>query len=68
MTPVLLALASSQRRDAYLWTLIVALGTDDIDGPIVRRYAQPTAAGAQLDSCADLAIILTVPIGVVSGR
>lgn len=63
-TPVLLALALSQRRDAYFWTLIVALGTDAIDGPIVRRYAQSTAAGARLDSRADLAIILTVPIGV----
>jgi phosphatidylglycerophosphate synthase len=64
MTPALLALAWSQRRDAYFWTLIVALGTDAVDGPIVRHYGQPTAAGARLDSRADLAIIVTVPIGV----
>lgn len=64
MTPVLLALAWSQRRDAYFWMLLVALGTDAIDGPIVRRYAQATAAGARLDSRADLAIIMTVPVGV----
>jgi phosphatidylglycerophosphate synthase len=64
MTGVLLGLAWSQRHEAYFWTLLAALGTDAIDGPIVRRYAQATPAGARLDSRADLAIILTVPIGV----
>jgi phosphatidylglycerophosphate synthase len=64
LTPGLLALAWLQFRYAYFWTLLFALATDAIDGPIVRRYAAPTAEGARLDSRADLAIIVTVPIGV----
>jgi CDP-diacylglycerol--glycerol-3-phosphate 3-phosphatidyltransferase len=64
LAPVLLGLAWFQFRSVYFWTLLFALSTDAADGYIARRSGQASSKGAQLDSRADLAIILTVPVGV----
>jgi phosphatidylglycerophosphate synthase len=64
LTPVLLTLAVLQFRSAYFWTLLFAFVTDAADGFIVRRYGTPTPQGAQLDTRADVAIIVSVPVGV----
>jgi phosphatidylglycerophosphate synthase len=64
LAPVLLGLAWFQFRYVYFWTLLFALSTDAADGPIVRRWGQASSRGAQLDSRADFAIILSVPPGI----
>jgi len=64
LTPALLVMAWFQLRGAYFWTLLFALATDAVDGRIARRFGQASAEGAQLDSRADLAIMVTVPFGV----
>jgi CDP-diacylglycerol--glycerol-3-phosphate 3-phosphatidyltransferase len=63
-TPVLLGLAWFQWSKVYFWLLLLALATDAVDGRIARRFGQASAEGAQLDSRADLAVILSVPVGV----
>jgi cardiolipin synthase len=64
LTPALLGMAWFQLRGAYFWTLLFALATDTVDGRIARRFDQASAEGAQLDSRADLAIMVTVPFGI----
>jgi CDP-diacylglycerol--glycerol-3-phosphate 3-phosphatidyltransferase len=64
LAPVLLGLAWFQFRTVYFWTLLFALSTDAADGYIARRSGQACSQGAQLDSRADLAIILSVPVGI----
>jgi phosphatidylglycerophosphate synthase len=64
LAPVLLGLAWFQFRYVYFWTLLFALSTDGADGYIARRSGQACPRGAQLDSRADIAIILSVPLGV----
>jgi CDP-diacylglycerol--glycerol-3-phosphate 3-phosphatidyltransferase len=64
LAPVLLGLAWFQFRDVYFWTLLFALSTDAADGYIARRWGQVSPRGAQIDSRADLAIILSVPFGL----
>lgn len=39
------------------FALALAMATDLLDGPLVRRFGQPTRAGAWFDSCTDLALV-----------
>lgn len=64
LVPVLLALAWLRAPQAYFWTLLLALGTDAVDGVLARRLGQASPLGARLDSRADLALFLTVPAGI----
>jgi phosphatidylglycerophosphate synthase len=64
LAPVLLALAWFQFRYVYFWMLLFALSTDAADGYVVRRWGQASSNGARLDSRADFAIILSVPLGI----
>ena len=64
LVPVLLALGWFQFAQAYFWTLLFALGTDVADGYLARRWGQVSLRGARLDSRADRALFLSMPVGV----
>ena len=63
LAPVLLPLAWTGQEQAFLLVLTVAFITDAIDGPIARRLGRITRLGPKLDTWADVAIYLSVPIG-----
>ncbi|MBK1706625.1 CDP-alcohol phosphatidyltransferase family protein [Halochromatium glycolicum] len=54
--PLLLVLAVSGEREAFLWLLALAFFTDAVDGMIARTIGQTTPLGARLDSWADVAV------------
>ena len=62
--PALLVLAALDFGTAFLWLLAAACATDAIDGPLARFLGQESARGARLDSLADRALMITVPLGV----
>lgn len=62
--PVLLVLAALDFGTAFLWLLAAACATDAIDGPLARYLEQESVRGARLDSLADRALMITVPLGV----
>lgn len=64
MVPVLLLLALSGQREAFLWVLAVAFLTDAVDGTIARLTGQVTRFGAVLDSWADVSIYATVAVAL----
>mgnify|MGYP001821359894 CR=1 FL=1 len=64
MVPVLLLLALSGQREAFLWVLAVAFLTDAVDGTIARMTGQVTRFGAILDSWADVSIYATVAVAL----
>ncbi len=61
--PFLLFLAWTSRPAPFLVLLACALVSDFIDGTIARRVDRPSTIGPKLDSWADFAIYLTVPLG-----
>jgi len=64
LVPVLLWLAW-QRQPAFTAVLIVALGSDILDGYLARRLHQQTRLGAQLDSWGDfLTVLVYAPAAV----
>jgi CDP-diacylglycerol--glycerol-3-phosphate 3-phosphatidyltransferase len=59
---VLLVLAWRGAEHAFLVCFIVALTSDIADGQIARRFNLATPLGAKLDSWADFATYLSVPL------
>ena len=63
LAPVLLVLAWTATERVFLIVLTVAYLSDAVDGPIARRTMQQTRLGPKLDTWADVAIYLSVPLG-----
>ncbi len=64
LAPVLLILAWDGRAMAFLLWLAIALLSDAVDGWLARRFARKSDLGTKLDSWADIALCLSVPLGV----
>jgi CDP-diacylglycerol--glycerol-3-phosphate 3-phosphatidyltransferase len=62
LVPVLLLLAAANHPTAFVAVLAAAFATDAIDGWLARRLRLESALGAKLDSRADLALWLSLPI------
>lgn len=62
MLPFLLALAWAQKPKMFLMVLVFALLTDCVDGIVARRLGQTTDFGANLDSWADFATYMAMPV------
>ncbi len=62
LVPVLLLLAAADNPNAFVAVLAVAFATDGIDGWLARRFKLESALGAKLDSRADMALWLSLPI------
>ena len=61
--PFLLALAWYQYPLAFLVLLLAAILSDALDGWIARRFDAVTTVGIRLDSAADFALYIAVPLG-----
>src|SRR5512138_2517594 len=59
---VLLGLAWNQHQFLFLLLLVVSLATDALDGFLARKLNQMTELGAKLDSWADAATWLALPL------
>jgi len=62
LVPVLLLLAATGEPNAFVAVLAAAFATDAIDGWLARRFRLESPLGAKLDSRADLALWLSLPI------
>jgi len=62
--PLLLLLAVSGQREAFIWLLALAFLTDAVDGILARAMGQTSRLGAQLDSWADVAIYTVTAIAL----
>ncbi len=62
LVPVLYLLAMQGMHAEFLGVLVVSFLTDLVDGPIARRLNQISDIGAQLDSWADFAVYVSLPI------
>jgi phosphatidylglycerophosphate synthase len=62
LVPVLLLLAAANSPHAFVAVLAVAFATDAIDGWLARRFRLESPLGAKLDSRADMALWLSLPI------
>lgn len=62
LLPLLLALAWLGHTRLLLLTLVISLLTDILDGRLARLLNQRTELGAKLDSWADVATWLTLPL------
>jgi len=62
LAPVLLVLAWQQEHSVFLAALIISLVTDIADGKIARWLGQTSELGARLDSWADFATYMSVPL------
>jgi CDP-diacylglycerol--glycerol-3-phosphate 3-phosphatidyltransferase len=62
LVPVLLLLAAAGKPNAFVAVLAVAFATDAIDGWLARRFRLESPLGAKLDSRADMALWLSLPI------
>jgi len=62
LVPVLLALAWTGNGEAFVACLAVSLATDVADGWIARRLARASLRGAVLDSRADFATYMSLPL------
>lgn len=62
LVPVLLLLAAAGASGAFVALLAVAFATDALDGFLARRLRLESELGARLDSRADLALWLALPI------
>ena len=62
LAPVLLALAWTGCGEAFVACLAVSLATDIADGQIARRLGRASLRGAVLDSRADLATYMSLPL------
>lgn len=61
--PVLLVLAWYRQPVPFLALLLVSILTDALDGWIARRFDAITNLGVRLDSAADYALYIAVPLG-----
>jgi CDP-diacylglycerol--glycerol-3-phosphate 3-phosphatidyltransferase len=62
LVPVLLLLAAADNPNAFVAVLAVAFATDALDGWLARRFRLESPLGAKLDSRADMALWLSLPI------
>jgi len=62
MAPVLLWLGWYNYSHTVLVVLVVSFASDVLDGYLARRLGQTSDLGARLDSVADFAIYLTIPL------
>ena len=62
LVPVLLLLAAADAPQAFVALLAVAFATDAIDGWLARRFKLESPLGAKLDSRADMALWLMLPV------
>jgi phosphatidylglycerophosphate synthase len=62
LVPVLLLLAAAGNSNAFVAVLAAAFATDAIDGWLARRLRLESPLGAKLDSRADLALWLSLPV------
>ncbi len=62
LVPLLYLLAMRGMHAEFLGVLMVSFATDLVDGPIARCLNQMSDIGAQLDSWADFAVYVSVPI------
>jgi CDP-diacylglycerol--glycerol-3-phosphate 3-phosphatidyltransferase len=62
LVPVLLLLAAADHPAAFVAVLAGAFATDAIDGWLARRFRLESPLGAKLDSRADMALWLSLPI------
>lgn len=62
LVPVLVALAALGQPGAFVGVLALAFATDAIDGFLARRFRLESPLGAKLDSHADLALWLSLPL------
>jgi len=62
LAPVLLMIAAGGHRREFLAVLGLSLLSDAIDGPIARFLHRASALGARLDSAADIATWLVLPV------
>jgi CDP-diacylglycerol--glycerol-3-phosphate 3-phosphatidyltransferase len=60
--PVLFVLSSTGKPTAFITCLVLALATDVLDGFLARRMGLVSEFGARLDTFADLAIYIALPI------
>jgi len=60
--PLLLALAWLGLSQPFFWLLVASLSSDALDGYLARTMNQPSQLGAHLDSWADLATWLALPL------
>jgi CDP-diacylglycerol--glycerol-3-phosphate 3-phosphatidyltransferase len=63
-TPVLAWAAATERPIAFRWLLLACLLSDILDGWIARSFDCKTKLGAQLDSSADLLLVLAAYFGM----
>ena len=59
MAPVLLLLAWSGLKTIFIIVLVIAFLSDTVDGLLARHFHQESAAGAKMDTCADVSIYLS---------
>jgi phosphatidylglycerophosphate synthase len=64
--PALIALAASQRENAFRWLLIAALLSDIVDGLLARSLGLQSRLGAMLDSAADMATLVAAVAGIAA--
>jgi len=62
LVPVLLLLAAADAPVAFVAVLAAAFATDAVDGFLARRFRLESPLGAKLDSRADRALWLSLPI------
>jgi phosphatidylglycerophosphate synthase len=62
--PALVALGVAGKETAFTWLLVPALLSDIADGLIARVFHLQSRLGAQLDSIADVALLMTSLYGV----
>lgn len=63
-SPVLVLLAANGALGAFTWLLVPALLSDIADGLIARAFRLQSKLGAQLDSIADVMLLLASAYGV----
>jgi phosphatidylglycerophosphate synthase len=62
MAPVLIHLTVTARPGPFLVLVLACLASDALDGWLARRLGQASAFGAALDTWADFAVFVTVPV------
>jgi len=62
LVPVMVAVSSQGHANLFLGILIFAFFTDALDGFIARTFGLQTKFGARLDSLADFAVYISIPI------
>ncbi len=62
--PALLLAAMSGRPDVFIIFFALGMFSDCVDGFVARRLHQTSPLGARLDSWGDIAMMLSVPVGV----